>query len=162
MDEVELVVELPASTASAVPDGFADSAVQRIVGKSELPPSWKRDCCVGFHGDKSAFGVPSVGEAAIGYQIAVEIVAEGFRGGGEEFSSFASGGAVGIGGGDGVGNVDFPGVGGDEFFVEIFVQSGGCCAVDRDGCYGTRFADDIEGARDGAAIDLIEWVGLGV
>ena len=159
MDEVELVVKLPASAAGAVPDGSADTAAYEVIGKGEFSPSWKWDRGVGFHGDEAVFSVPSVGEASVEYQIAVEVVAEGFRGGGEEFSSFAGGGAVGIGGGDGVGDVDFPGAGGGEGFVEIFVEAAGWGASDCNRRRSACFADDIEGAGNGAVVDLIEWVG---
>ena len=49
MDEVELVVELPASVAGAVPDVFLDATAHEVVGEDEFAPSWQRDCCLGLH-----------------------------------------------------------------------------------------------------------------
>ena len=106
MDDVEFVMKLQASAAGAVPDVFLDAAAHEVVGEDEFPPSWKWDGGVGFHGDEAVLGVPSVGEAVIGYQIAVEVMGNYFWGGWKEFSSVAAGGAVGVGGGDAEGNVN--------------------------------------------------------
>ena len=106
MDEVELVVELPAAAAGAVPDVFLDAAAQEVVGEDEFSPSGQRDGGVGFHGGEAIFSVPSVGEASVGCQISVEVVNGCFGCGGKEFSSVAAGGAVGVGGGDAEGNVN--------------------------------------------------------
>ena len=106
MDEIELVVELPASAGGTVPDIFFDAPSHEVVGEDEFPPSGQRDGGVGFHGYEAIFSVPSVGEASVGCQISVEVVDECFWSGGKEFSSVASGGAVGVGGSDGVRNVN--------------------------------------------------------
>ena len=106
MDDVEFVMMLPASAAGAVPDVSLDAVAYEVVGEDEFPPSWKWDGGVGFHGGEAIFSVPSVGEAAIGHQIAVEVMGNYFWGGWKEFSSVAAGGAVGVGGGDAEGNVN--------------------------------------------------------
>ena len=49
VDEVELVMELPASAAGAVPDVFLNAASHEVVGEDEFAPSWQRDCCLGLH-----------------------------------------------------------------------------------------------------------------
>ena len=106
MDEVELVMKLPASAAGAVPDLFLDATAHGVVGEDEFPPSWKWDVGVGFHGGEAIFSVPSVDNASVGCQISVEVMDECFWSDGKEFSSFAAGGAVGVGGGDAEGNVN--------------------------------------------------------